>query len=254
MNSGWTQVPNAIIAAAGLTPTEKLVLAALLMHAMGEGTCHPSEDTLAAYVGCSPRTVRRSLTVLAAKGIIRIARADRRMTNTYTIVNGYDRTLVSAQVPDDRTCVSGQDTDDRTETTPLTGQMRHENGVMPGHQCPTNKNRSNKTTTLSADQQELLALLTAEGLTRRQALGHVRKFAERIRPAIELCNRQRKPVENRPAWIYRAFTDGFNSATRERRVPVNLGPDLMSRREYWSPEEWAAMHPETPVDGNEFGT
>ena len=53
-----------------LTPLAELVGAALLKHLSIEGRCDPAHDCLAADVGCSDRTVRRSIVALRGLGLL----------------------------------------------------------------------------------------------------------------------------------------------------------------------------------------
>lgn len=62
--------PHALIADSGLTPTDKVVAAALLFWARASETCWPSDATIGRRVGRSPGTVQRCLRRLEAGGWI----------------------------------------------------------------------------------------------------------------------------------------------------------------------------------------
>jgi DNA-binding transcriptional MocR family regulator len=83
----WTSIPNALHALAD-TPREFQVMAALLSYRWyATSPIIPSVDTLAVQVGCSRRTIRRTVAALEARGLIR--REERRASDTRQMSNAY---------------------------------------------------------------------------------------------------------------------------------------------------------------------
>jgi DNA-binding transcriptional MocR family regulator len=83
----YTSIPNALHALAD-TPREFQVMAALLSYRWySTSPIIPSVDTLAVQVGCSHRTIRRTIAALEARGLVR--REERRASNTRQLSNAY---------------------------------------------------------------------------------------------------------------------------------------------------------------------
>jgi len=90
------------------------VYAVLALHASSENqTCTPGEDTIAAVLGTSARTVERAIKTLAAVGLVKceqIRRAGRWDQSRYTLLDVNRPTLVSGGDTDHPTNLSAGDT------------------------------------------------------------------------------------------------------------------------------------------------
>ena len=81
--SGFTQVPNAILRSAKLTPTAKLTYAMLLSYAWQNDFCFPGQERLAEDIGISVRGVRTYLKELEAKKLLVIKHQGQGRPNKY---------------------------------------------------------------------------------------------------------------------------------------------------------------------------
>ena len=81
--SGFTQVPNAILRSAMLTPAAKMTYAMLLSYAWDNDFCFPGQERLAADIGVSDRSVRSYLKELETKGLLSIKQQGQGRTNLY---------------------------------------------------------------------------------------------------------------------------------------------------------------------------
>jgi hypothetical protein len=70
----FAAMPHAIGSDTRLSPTERVLVLALLAYARDRDRCTPSNAGLAAYVGCSTATVKRALGELEVLGYVRTAR------------------------------------------------------------------------------------------------------------------------------------------------------------------------------------
>ena len=83
--SGFTQVPNAVLKSAALSPGAKLAYAMILSYAWHEASCFPGQTRLAADIGVSDRSVRTYLKELETKGLLSIKQRGQGKTNLYTL-------------------------------------------------------------------------------------------------------------------------------------------------------------------------
>lgn len=84
---GHTQVPNILlqnINSLDLNPTDFAVICQLVMYKWSKSNPFPSVDRVAGCIGCSARTVRRSIARLEKKGYIRRVYRSRQ-TNEYDL-------------------------------------------------------------------------------------------------------------------------------------------------------------------------
>ena len=113
--TGWFKMNNHLIDLIALIgPMQWIVFIVLLRHQDSDCEAYPSEETIAGYIGCSQRTVRRALNMLREFGWITIHYKGHNGTNSYTLHPPKD--------PDADVLVELQDPD--------TG------GQEPGHPCP----------------------------------------------------------------------------------------------------------------------
>jgi DNA-binding transcriptional ArsR family regulator len=82
-NLGFTQVPNAILRSAAITPAAKITYAMLLSYAWQNNFCFPGQERLAADIGVSDRSVRTYLKELEAAGLLRIKQQGQGRPNLY---------------------------------------------------------------------------------------------------------------------------------------------------------------------------
>ena len=81
--SGFTQVPNAILRSAKLTPAAKLTYAMLLSYAWQNDFCFPGQERLASDIGVTDRSVRTYLKELETKGLLSIKQQGQGRPNLY---------------------------------------------------------------------------------------------------------------------------------------------------------------------------
>ena len=82
---GFTQIPNAILKAKGISGGAKLAYAMLLSYAMGDDACFPGQDRLGIDMGISRQTANQYIKELADKSCINIKRRGQRRSNLYEI-------------------------------------------------------------------------------------------------------------------------------------------------------------------------
>ena len=82
---GFTQIPNAILKAKGISGGAKLAYAMLLSYAMGDDQCFPGQDRLGLDMGVSRQTANQYIKELADKGFINIKRRGQGRSNLYEI-------------------------------------------------------------------------------------------------------------------------------------------------------------------------
>ena len=83
--SGFTQVPNAILRSANLTPSAKLTYAMLLSYAWQNDYCFPGQERLAKDMGAGKRSVIRYIEELESKGFIKVTKRGLGKPNLYEI-------------------------------------------------------------------------------------------------------------------------------------------------------------------------
>ena len=83
--TGFTQVPNAVLKSAVLSPGAKLAYAMILSYAWHEASCFPGQARLARDMGVSDRSVRTYLKELETKGLLSIKQRGQGKTNLYTL-------------------------------------------------------------------------------------------------------------------------------------------------------------------------
>ena len=101
LRAGFTQIPNAILAAPAPSAGAKLTYIGLLSFAWQDGSCFPGQETLADRVGAGRRSVVRYLQDLQDVGLLVIARRGQGMTNLYTLPR------IGGDVAAKLTCQSG---------------------------------------------------------------------------------------------------------------------------------------------------
>lgn len=82
-NSGFTQVPNAILRSSKLTPNAKLTYAMLLSYAWQNDYCFPGQERLAKDIGVTDRSVRTYLKELETKKLLTIKQQGLGKPNVY---------------------------------------------------------------------------------------------------------------------------------------------------------------------------
>ena len=92
-------VPNSMIGQdSGLSPMDVMVFIVLDLHTDDAGNCYPGQETIAAAVGASTRTVRTSLHQLEKLGWIEITYGNGK-ANQYHVIPRNDRKCISAPSP-----------------------------------------------------------------------------------------------------------------------------------------------------------
>ena len=81
--SGFTQVPNAILKSDKLSPGAKMTYAMLLSYAWHNDYCFPGQDRLAKDIGITDRSVRTHLKELEGKGLLTIKQQGQGRPNLY---------------------------------------------------------------------------------------------------------------------------------------------------------------------------
>ena len=82
---GFTQVPNAILKAEGISPGAKLVYVSLLSYAWHNEYCFPGQATMAKDIGLSVRSVSRHVKELEEARYIKIKRQGLNKPNIYEL-------------------------------------------------------------------------------------------------------------------------------------------------------------------------
>lgn len=108
----------------GISAAAKGVYALLVTYSNGDCTCFPGQDTIAASMALSVRTVRRLIKELEAAGVLQVTRRGKKVPNLYKLVTGHQCPITEQS---DRTSVSYHPESDRTSVSGVTG-----------HQCPPN--------------------------------------------------------------------------------------------------------------------
>ena len=83
----FTQVGNGFIRCGGLTAFQKMTFITLCSFKDKHNKCHPSIGTLAAAVGCTERTIIKSIKVLVSLGLISKSKVQGSNVNKYTILS-----------------------------------------------------------------------------------------------------------------------------------------------------------------------
>jgi biotin operon repressor len=83
LRSGFTQIPNAILRRPNLSTGAKLTYMVLLSYAWQKDNCYPGQDTLAADMGVSNRSVITYLQQLQEAGLLYVKRRGLGKTNLY---------------------------------------------------------------------------------------------------------------------------------------------------------------------------
>ncbi len=84
--SGFTQVPNAILRSKKISPGAKLAYAGLLSYAWNKESCFPGQDTLGGDIGVTRQTVNEYIKELKTKGFIRVTRRGQGRSNLYELL------------------------------------------------------------------------------------------------------------------------------------------------------------------------
>ncbi len=118
LTEGYTQIPNAILRATGISAGAKMLYGLLLSYAWQAAVCWPNQATLSSDAGCSVRNVQRWLAELEDAAFIKIHQQGLNRPNLYEILP--IPTAPGAAVPD-TTNLSHPDTTDssRLEATRL---------------------------------------------------------------------------------------------------------------------------------------
>jgi len=85
LREGFTQVPNFILRASGLSPGAKVVYAMFLSYAWHNESCFPGQDRLAQDMGMTRPRVTQLIGELERGGLVTIQRRGLGKTNIYTI-------------------------------------------------------------------------------------------------------------------------------------------------------------------------
>ena len=85
LRDGFTQIPNAILRRADLSPGAKLTYMTLLSYAWGKDRCFPGQDTLADDMGVTTRSVISYLKQLQDAGLLKVKRRGLGLTNLYIL-------------------------------------------------------------------------------------------------------------------------------------------------------------------------
>ena len=83
--SGFTQVPNAVLRSDQLSSGAKLAYAMLLSYAWHNDYCFPGQDRLANDIGISRQSVNAHIKELERKGFVKITRQGQGRPNLYEI-------------------------------------------------------------------------------------------------------------------------------------------------------------------------
>lgn len=82
---GFTQVPNAVLKSAAISPGAKLTYAMLLSYAWHEDFCFPGQERLAKDMGVSRRSTNTYIQELSSKKFLSIKRLGQGRTNIYEL-------------------------------------------------------------------------------------------------------------------------------------------------------------------------
>jgi hypothetical protein len=85
LREGFTQVPNRLLRAPGLTHGAKLCYALLLSYAWQADRCFPGQERLARDLGVERKAVIRYLAELKEKGLVLVQRRGLGKTNVYVL-------------------------------------------------------------------------------------------------------------------------------------------------------------------------
>ena len=83
LRHGFVQVPAPVLKDKRLSGADKLLYALLLMYARQERRCFPGQDTLAADMGCTVKTMRNSMANLKEHKLIRVQRLGQGKVSIY---------------------------------------------------------------------------------------------------------------------------------------------------------------------------
>lgn len=84
----FTQIPNNLILSCNLTNSEFRTLAILLSYKFTNNTkVFPSQSSIAAFTGCSPRSIRNHMKSLKDKGFLKYERRGFNKTNEYIFLS-----------------------------------------------------------------------------------------------------------------------------------------------------------------------
>jgi DNA-binding transcriptional ArsR family regulator len=83
--SGFTQVPNAVLTHARISPGAKLTYALLLKYAWGKSSSFPGQEQLAKDLGGTDRSIRTYLKDLEGAGLVEIHRRGLGRPNLYIL-------------------------------------------------------------------------------------------------------------------------------------------------------------------------
>ncbi|MFY0609956.1 MAG: helix-turn-helix domain-containing protein [Hyphomicrobiaceae bacterium] len=83
--AGFTQVPNVILKSTDLSVGAKLAYAMLLSYAWQKDSCFPGQETLAADMGVSKRSVITFIKELDRAGFVSVKRQGLGQVNLYTL-------------------------------------------------------------------------------------------------------------------------------------------------------------------------
>ena len=84
-STGFTQVPNAVLTHAKITPGAKLTYAMLLKYAWEKSSSFPGQELLAKDLGSTDRSIRTYLKDLEAAGLVEIHRRGLGRPNLYIL-------------------------------------------------------------------------------------------------------------------------------------------------------------------------
>jgi DNA-binding transcriptional MocR family regulator len=140
MGAPFARLPLAVLNDPTLTPSQVRVYARLASHINRENGAEvfPTEEQVAAALGCSERTVVRAVKALEVAGHIEVRRRDNRRNNVYSL-RAFEVTSNAAEV----TCVSGRgDISGAFEVTPMSSyqegkiKKKHQDGRAKRWETP----------------------------------------------------------------------------------------------------------------------
>lgn len=88
--TGWVKLSNSILFDLSLSPLSVRIYAVIVRYVGGNGSCWPSQATLASDLGVTVRTVKRAVAELVGVGAISVdrGRGDNQQANTYRLTPG----------------------------------------------------------------------------------------------------------------------------------------------------------------------
>jgi biotin operon repressor len=198
----------------------KRVYRRLKSYAGKNGSCFPSQQTLAADLGKSERQVRRDLDELESAGLIAAKLRNGRRSNTYQFLwhSMFERTPTSGQANDlsGHGCPVDETSADRAKPH-LSGRDRTDKTGVTGHPCPPISFREKLQETATQAAGDTLVVHARKPASSRKLSGGSNPLG--ATPATHPAphsSRSDEPVEGLPA--LGALLDRFNVRVRPGQV------------------------------------